>query len=126
MKRLTILLFSILISFNSFGEWTKFLERNSITTFIDLDTTKVRGDTVYWWEMKSSLKPMGDTKWLSVTSYRQGDCSMNRFKILAFNTYTESMAKGTKKSIELPSKWRYPEPMTIDSTVLEGLCPEHP
>jgi hypothetical protein len=51
---------------------------------------------------------------------------MNRFKVLAFNTYTKPMAKGFKKSIDLPSKWRYPEPMTIDSTALKGLCPERP
>ena len=126
MKKLTILLFSILISFSSYGEWTKLLEKDSFTQYADLGAVKKHGNTVYWWEMKSYHKHIGDTNWLSVTIYNQGDCAMDRIKVLAFNAYTKPMAKGVSKSIDIPSKWRYPEPMTINHTMLEGLCPERP
>ena len=126
MKKLTILLFSILISFNSYGEWTTVVEGDSVTQYVDIGAIKKDGNTVYWWEMKSHLKPISDTNWLSITFYTQGDCAMNRIKVLAFNTYTKPMAKGVSKSIDISSKWRYPEPMTISHTILETACPERP
>ena len=40
MKKLTILLFSILISFNSYGEWTEIAKNTDGTHYIDKDTIK--------------------------------------------------------------------------------------
>ena len=36
MKKLTILLFSILISFSSYGEWTTVGEGDSVTQYVDI------------------------------------------------------------------------------------------
>ena len=50
MKKLLILLFSILISFNSFGELTEIGYTDAGNTFyIDNNTIKEHGGYVYWW-----------------------------------------------------------------------------
>ena len=51
MKKLLLLLFSLMLSFNSYGEWTKVnedVEDNSY--FIDFRTVKKVDDYVVWWE----------------------------------------------------------------------------
>ncbi len=58
MKKLTILLFSILISFNSYGEWTKVGEDvNGNTHYIDTDTIKDHKGSIYYWVLTDFLKP---------------------------------------------------------------------
>ena len=52
MKKLLILLFSILISFNSFGEWVVVNENDGGTQYIDFDTLKIVDDSVYVWSMR--------------------------------------------------------------------------
>jgi hypothetical protein len=121
MKKLTILLFSILISFNSFSvDWTNVLESDGTTYYIDKDSFKKHNENVYWWEMKSLSKPIANIR--SITLYKQGECGIHRFKVLAANGYKRSMAKGSNKSIDTPSKWRYPEPTTVHSLGLTAAC----
>jgi chaperonin GroEL len=58
MKKLTILLFSILISFNSYGEWLKVHKNTSgNTSYIGTDTIKERGGYVYWWRLTDYPEP---------------------------------------------------------------------
>ena len=52
MKKLLILLFSILISFNSYGEWTKITETiNGDTFYIDISFIKENGGYVFFWDV---------------------------------------------------------------------------
>jgi hypothetical protein len=58
MKKLTILLFSILISFSSYGEWTEVVESvHGDTQYIDTDAIKEHGGYVYYWDLTDMLKP---------------------------------------------------------------------
>jgi hypothetical protein len=121
MKKLTILLFSILISFNSFGvDWVDVFESDGTTFYIDKDSFKKHNENVYWWDMKSLSKPIANFR--SITLYKQGECGIHRFKVLAVNGYKRSMAKGSGKSIDAPSKWKYPEPKTVQSLGLTAAC----
>jgi len=121
MKKLTILLFSTLISFNSFGvDWLEVFESNGTTFYIDRVSFKKHNGNVYWWEMKSFSKPVGSSR--SVTLYKQGECGIHRFKVLAANTYKRSMAKGSNKSIDAPPEWSYPEPISVHSLGLTAAC----
>ena len=63
MKKLLIFLFSILISFNSYGEWTEVGTgaspvNNGDTFYIDIDTIKEHNGYVYWWSLSDYLKPI--------------------------------------------------------------------
>jgi hypothetical protein len=120
MKKLTILLFSILISFNSYGEWTNVFESDGTTYYIDKDSFKKNNENVYWWEMKSLSKPIANIQ--SITLFKKGECGIHRFKVLAANGYKRTMAKGSKESIDPPSKWSYPEPLSVYSLGLTAAC----
>ena len=57
MKKLLILLFSILISFNSYGEWEEVAEgMNGDIYYLDKDSIKKHGGYVYFWEYISRVR----------------------------------------------------------------------
>ena len=123
MKKLLILLFSILISFNSYGEWTK-IGDNVVgeTIYIDTDTIKEHNGYVYYWALKDLLKPSkyGD---MSVTVYFQGDCGVVRIKYLSFVYYKQPMGRGTSKADnDSTAEWRYPTPDSSGETLLDYVC----
>ena len=81
MKKLTILLFSILISFSSYGEWVQVSKSISgAITFINIDKIKENNGYIYYW----ALTNYADGSNESAQAYRQSDCAVNRFKVLAF------------------------------------------
>ena len=115
MKKLLILLFSLLISFNSYGEgfftdlldsltsstsktkWT-LIEIDSgmgDTVYIDKNSIKKRNDGyVYYWELTDHLKPsMGN---MSVLFYLEGDCVAKRYKYLKMIAYSRPMGSGVE------------------------------
>ena len=121
MKKLLVLLFSILISFNSYGEWTKTYSSVIGTTFyIDKDTIKKHGGYVYWWEMADYLKP--DDGYLSDRLYWQGDCGTERTKMLSLFYYKQPMGNGKVDEASMTGKWIYPSPDTIGKDMLNYIC----
>ena len=84
VKKLLILLFSIIIPLNSYGEW-KFHSSslNGDTFHIHTDSVSRSDKLVYFWYLKSYLMPnkFGD---FSSKVYVQGDCSNNRLKYLTY------------------------------------------
>ena len=122
MKKLTILLFSILISFNSYGEWTKLVEHpDGHSFYIGTDTIKKHGGYVYYWYMTDFLKP---TEWgdMSVKTYYQGDCGVTRYKILSHIWYKQPMGGGIGETDNTPSEWEYPSPDSIAGLMLRYAC----
>ena len=134
MKKLLILLFSILISFNSYGEWEEVVESEDGDTFyIDKDTIKKHGGYVYWWEMGSYKDPYSPYEGIldqfngsmSSKRYRKGDCNIVRFKELSVTYYDEQMGDGYGEDDPLISEsdpWQYPPPDTIDGLLLDYVC----
>ena len=110
MKKLTILLFSILISFNSYGNWTKLDNLSSVgfTIYIDNLTIKKHDGYVYFWEMTNFIDPKSGDE-ISSKGYIQVDCGVVRFKILSQIDYDEPMGRGSADAYN-PSnrKWVYP------------------
>jgi hypothetical protein len=125
MKKLTILLFSILISFSSYGEWTdvyKDKAGSGGTYHLDLDSFKKHNENVYWWQMWSYPKLVNNIIF-SVVRYQQGQCGIHRYKTLATYAHKQPMGEGKGEEVEdLPSKWVYPKPDTIYSLTLTTVC----
>ena len=125
MKKLLVLLFSILISLNSFGEWTKFSDStNGDKFFIDIDSIKEHNGSVFFWKLRDYIKPdvTGD---LSVSMYSEGDCGMFRERTLSFIFYARSMGKGNGNQMAPDGNsvdWRYPAPGSIYHGVLNFVC----
>jgi hypothetical protein len=127
MKKLLVLLFSILISFNSYGEWTfitKTIEgpKKGDTYYLDLDTIKENGGYVYYWHMNNFKKPdqWGD---MSSKGYSQGDCGTGKYRLLSGIFYQQPMGRGGNDSYtpENP-EWSYPFPNTISGIILDYVC----
>jgi hypothetical protein len=122
MEKQTILLFSILISFNSYGEWLKVHKNTSgNTSYIGTDTIKERGGYVYWWRLTDYPEPneYGD---MSSNIHYQGDCGVNRFKYLSFIFYKQPMGRGSKeKGFNAPG-WNNPTSKSVDAILLNYAC----
>ena len=123
MKKLLILLFSLLISFNSFGEWVKVTESvTGKTHYVDTDTIKEHNGYVYWWDLTDLPKPDkdGDMSW---KVYKQGDCGVNRFKYLSYMFYKQPMGEGSGEPLKPNNtEWNYLPPGTVDKIKLDYVC----
>ena len=124
MKKLLVLLFSILISFNSYGEWSEVSKSvNGSVTYVDFERIRKKGGFVYYWSLRNygKLSPYGD---LSSKVYIQVDCELFRYKYLSDSYYKELMGKGEKTggSNEPDNEWNYPPPGSVQEYVLELVC----
>ena len=122
MKKLLILLFSILISFNSYGEWTQVTEADDGDRyFIDIDTIKEYGGYLYFWGLTDMLIPMknGD---FSYKYYTQGDCGVVRAKYLSSIWYKQPMGEGSGDTLTPFDKWQYPTPDSVGGVLLKYVC----
>ena len=124
MKKLAILLFSILISFNSYGEWTKLGKSKSGTVhYIDIDSISVVGKYVYYWILDDEIE-LSKVGGMSTAWYSKGECGISRVKTLSGKSYKQKMGKGTAHdSHTFPDpKWDYPAPRTTIKGQLEFVC----
>ena len=136
MKKLLTLLFSLLISFNSYGEWEEVVESvDGDTFYIDKDTIKKHEGYVYWWEMGSYINPgnpyeelFDDNEFngtISSKHYRKGDCDVVRYKELSVTYYKQKMGDGDGKDdpfITVSDSWEYPPPDTVNGFILKYVC----
>jgi len=116
MNKILILLFSLLLSFNSYGDWTKIIKKDGKTFFIYFDNFKKKDDSIYWWLMSSGSED-------SMQSYILSDCDMNRIKpIQAFN-YTEPLGKGKSSVDNLDDEsWIFLAPETVPNALNSIAC----
>ena len=122
MKKLLILLFSILISFNSYGKWVFYSESVKGNSFyFDSDSVKQHNGYVYFWYLKDYLKPDMDGD-MSVKVYLQGDCDVNQYLYLTYIYYNEPMGNGNSTTLVGDTEWTYPPPDTIGASLLNDAC----
>lgn len=125
MKKLTTLLFSILISFNSFGEWTEVTKTSlgefDVKFYIDKETIRKNGDHVYYWELGNSLKPVEGT--LSIKVYNKADCVEKRVRVLSIIFYKKPMGKDkiSENSKDNP-EWEYAHPGSPREDLINYAC----
>ena len=124
MKKLLILLFSILISINSYGEWivvTRNITLGDIY-YVDIDTIKESGGYVYWYEMTDYFKrdKFGD---MSAIIYLEGDCGVNRSRLLSGIFYQQPMgiSESSRETGKDP-EWDYTFPGQINAHLLDYVC----
>jgi len=123
MKKLLVLLFSMLISFNSYGEWTEFTKSvDGNTYFLNYDSINKHDGLVYYWEMGNNLIP---TKGgiLSSQVYLVVECGINRFKFLSFTHFKQSMGNGESftNTAENP-QWEYGSVGSVREAITKEVC----
>ena len=107
MKKLLLLLFSLILSFNSYSEWTELPEIDADFAeqgFIDFDNIKRKSDGyVYWWMMVSDSSS-------SQKAYIQTDCETKAINVLQLDSYDEPMGAGDLISTKPDEGWLYVAP----------------
>jgi len=122
MKKLLILLFSILISFNSYGEWTNVAESNSGNNYhLDLDNVKEYDGYIYYWEWNEYLKPT-DNGTMGAIVYNQGDCNLGRTNALTVIFYDNPRLKGQGDPYTPPVNWVDETPGSVGKSILDYIC----
>ena len=116
MKKLLLLLFSLMLSINSYGEWTEIPNEVEDTGYIDSDNLQERSDGyVYWWMLRSS----SDT---SQKMYIQTDCETEGINPLQVDYHTEPMGGGESNSVKSDEGWTYLAPDTGLSRFIDVVC----
>ena len=122
MKKLLLLLFSIFISFNSYGEWLFLGEDSGNKFYYEVDTIKTSNGYIYYWDLVNFPEPF-DGIYMSGIRYRQGDCGVMRNKTLSANLFTKLMGRGESESIPYDnSDWEYYLPNTTGYENFTMLC----
>ena len=125
MKKLLILLFSILISFNSYGEWTEISENvNGTKYYIDYETIKKNNEYLYYWQLDDYLEPLSDAdgpRFSSILMYKV-DCDSLSYKRLTATFYSGQMGKGTSKTISGDDDWKNTQSGSAGSFIRNELC----
>ena len=121
MKKLLVLLFSILISLNSYGEWKKITENfYGDSYYIDFDSIKARNGYVYYWGLSDYITPNNGN--MSSKIYYQVDCELDKYKFLSGTFYNESMGKGKSETSTPPDDWMYLSPDSAYEVVIDSVC----
>ena len=123
MKKLLILLFSIMISFNSLGEWVLSNDNDGGDYYIDFDSLQIADDSLYIWTMRDMLRP-NEYGTLSMVAYSQEDCIMLRSKTLKVLFYNQNMGKGEViDSVNVTNpEWDYNPPDSIGRNATQIIC----
>jgi hypothetical protein len=114
-KKLLLLLFSLILSFNSYGEWTIVLPGNNASLYIDFETLEEREGFIYWWYMDSWSDG-------SAKSYAQGDCNLKGFKVNKRVNFSLPMGVGEGIENNVVSSWEYYQPNTGYEVLLNFIC----
>ena len=127
MKKLLAFLFSIFISFNSYGEWTQITEDENHVDFYYVDKESIikNAGYVYYWELADFDKSLSkEVIVMSAMAYKQVDCQMNRYNILSDYYYSNQMGNGelVHQSDVPDTEWTYVLPDSIVSELHNYIC----
>ena len=121
MKKLLLLLFSLILSFNSYGEeyegsYVKlFADDGDITWHLNLEKIQERDGLVYFWAMSSNKED-------SATFLAESDCMLSRSKYLQYFQYTEPMLQGDSITLPTEDEWTYMPPDSIGELLIIIAC----
>jgi hypothetical protein len=115
MKKLLLLLFSLMLSFNSYGEWTELWKSDDgETVFIAFDRLIVKDEYVFSWLMTSNDKT-------SQQEYLQSDCDLIRMKSIQSTSYDQPLGGGEGTPLKEES-WEYLAPESTGEFLVEMFC----
>jgi len=124
MKKLLLLLFSLMLSFNSYGEWV-YINKNQDTGtsfYIETFTIEVDDGTVLWWDLNNYPEPQ-ENGMLSSALKRAGDCNNKVFVNLGFKWFKNRMATGKNSGTFKPEHdWTKPVSGSIEEMMLNFAC----
>ena len=122
MNKTLVILFSLLISFNSYGERQALAEVQGDIYYVDFDTIKISGN-VFYWRFSDYLKPdeWGD---MSSSILNELDCKIpHKERILSALFYTQPMSKGSPSTtVNEAREWAYSPPNSAGAIIMDAVC----
>jgi hypothetical protein len=119
----TLIFSTLMFSVPSYAKWEKVGKSARGNTFYaDFGRMRKHDGFVYIWYLRDYLKPNPNTGTLSAKIYHQMDCKLFRFKYLSWSFHKEPMGGGTGKVDNVPDKWTYPSPNSVDEYILKSVC----
>ena len=115
MKKILLLLITLLIYSNAYADWTKVLPGNNASLFIDFDTLIEKDGFIYWWYLDS----WGNG---SEKTYAQGDCNLKGFRVVKRIRYSFPMGEGEGVERNINGAWEYYQPNTGFEILLNFIC----
>jgi len=125
MKKLLLLLFSLLLSFNSFGEWVYIdKEKNSdAEIYVLTESIEVDEDYVYWTYLNNYSKPRSEYNIMGLAIFRGGDCKNNRYVNIESQMFQGSMgSKPFADRLKHEQEWITPTSGQIDEKMFNYIC----
>ena len=123
MKKILVLLFSILISFNSYGEWKLASTSDTADTYIDFDNIKENNGYVYYWNLivLKEPNPRGD---LSAKVLYEVDCRIpQKERGISYTYYKLPMGQGSSSgNSKNVGDWNYSIPGSMRETTFGLVC----
>jgi hypothetical protein len=120
---LTVILYSLIFSSVSFGEWTEVgTTKVGDTYYVDLERMRIHNGFKYLWRLSDFLEPT-ESGLLSASIYTQIDCKEFKMRNLQYVFYKQPMGEGSGKSQTSSDKdWHYPPPRTTNELVVKKVC----
>ena len=115
------LVFTVMFSSTSFGEWTEVNETDGNIFYVDFERIRKVDGYVYYWMLADLLKPTKQGI-LSSKTYNQADCKLFRFEVLSFSHHKEPMGGGAGNVNTLKQDWVYPTPNSVGESILKKVC----
>lgn len=125
IQRILVALFGIVLSFNSYGEWTRIGRTTQATIFVERDTIRRAGSMVKLWTLTNFTTPDmtdGKTSQSSKAQFEY-DCKEERSRVLAIYMYSLPNGKGDVNGTEIgPEPWYPVVPKSMAFTLWSLAC----
>lgn len=117
------ILFTLMFTSTSFAGWTKIVENEGDTYYVDFERIRKNNGYIYFWVLFDYSEPTIMNS-LSHQIYREGDCSVFRYKSLQTHSFKEQMGQGDQShhSFRPDTEWKYPRPTFPNETILNDVC----
>jgi hypothetical protein len=124
MKRILIVIL-LVISENSYAEWTPIGEILELFTYTDRTTIRRNGNFVKMWELRDykAVQKSNFGSFLSAKVQQEYDCREEKSRLLAFTWFSEQMGNGTVVySDNDPYKWSPIQPESMNEALWKIAC----
>ena len=124
MKKLFTLLFSILISFNAYGEWSLVVtSTGGVEYHVDLDRISKKNGYIYYWALRNYPKPRFVTAASTKVLYEVDCTTPSKERRLAYYSYRSAMGNGPVNIEQIKTlDWEYAPPGSIRDIIFEEVC----
>ena len=118
MRKLALILsliFAVTLSSPSYAEWTKIIQSNTTSVYVDFSRMRKRDGYIYFWRL--GVFPSFEKKFQK--SLIQADCKTFKFGFIV-NDYCKY--EKACLTYENKTEWEYASPQGINEDILKNVC----